>query len=396
MQEHQSRSRASRRRPRVSLMGAALLVTGLGLASAVGSPAAGATGDTAWTAGLNSDGQLGNGNVANRAKFGAVNGLSNVDAVAGGREHALALTGGRVYSWGDGSKGALGQGTPLSDRSTPTVVPNLTGVAAITTGHYSSYALLTDGTVRAWGYNASGQLGNNSTAMQSSPVTVSGLSGVKQIAAGRDMAMALMNDGTVRTWGRGTEGELGNGANPTTQRTPVTVPTLTGVAQLAGGRDHVLALMNDGSIRAWGQNTYGQVGNGTTANQNRPVTVPGITTAVDVEAGAEFSVAVLADGSVRTWGRSNSGQLGQGNTQTHTSPVAVTGLPAIAQVGCGRAHVLAITTTGDLWGWGLDNYGQLGDRAGGTRSRPVHIAGVTGVEEAHGGYGYSVILRPAA
>src|SRR5436190_9842582 len=118
------RTRASRRHVRSSLLGTALLVTGLTVGSALSAPAVGATGDTAWTAGLNSDGQLGNGNVANRAKFGAVNGLSNVDAVAGGREHALALTGGRVYSWGDGSKGALGQGTPLSDRSTPTVVPN--------------------------------------------------------------------------------------------------------------------------------------------------------------------------------------------------------------------------------------------------------------------------------
>jgi alpha-tubulin suppressor-like RCC1 family protein len=131
-------------------------------------------------------------------------------------------------------------------------------------------------------------------------------------------------------------------------------------------------------------------------NRNRPVTVPGISTAVDVEAGAEFSVAVLADGSVRTWGRSNSGQLGLGNTQTHTTPAAVTGLPAIAEVGCGRAHVLAITKTGDLWGWGLDNYGQLGDRAGSARLRPVQVAGISGVKGAHGGYGYSVILRPAA
>lgn len=376
---------------------AAALAAGVLAASAVVSvgtatTARAAVGDTAWTAGLNSDGQLGNGTTTNRPRFGAVPGVTDVDDVAGGREHALALSGGQVYAWGDGSRGATGQGT-LSDVRSATLVDGLGGVTAVTSGHYSSFALLADGTVRSWGFNGSGQLGDGTTATRTRPVTVSGLGGVAQIAAGRDMAMALLADGTVRTWGRGTDGELGIGTFTTSRRTPVAVPGLTDVVHLAGGRNHVLAVREDGTVWAWGQNAYGQLGDGTLVRRNAPVRVQGVSDAVAVEAGAEFSLALLADGTVMSWGRSNSGQLGRGDTVTRPVAGVVPGLPPVAELGCGRGHALAVSTTGQLYGWGLDNYGQLGDRAGSRRVSPVLISQMTGVKDVHGGYGYSVIQR---
>jgi len=399
----------------------ALAATAISVGSAVGlatSPAATAsTGDTAWTVGLNSDGQLGNGTTANHSGFAVVNGLSNVDEIAGGREHVLARVGNQVYAWGDGSKGATGQPSDSTDQKTPVPV-NLGGatLTQITTGHYSSFALLGDGTVRSWGYNASGQLGDNTTTNQTTPVPVKGvggvgqLSNVTQISAGRDMSMALLSDGTVRTWGMGTHGELGNGSTTAKQRTPVTVTTsgttaLTGVKELAGGRNHVLALMNDGTVRAWGQNTYGQVGDGTQNNNRlRPVPVSGLTNIVDVAAGAEFSMALNSSGQVYTWGRSNNGQLGTGSTATRPTPARVTttssntSMPTVASIGCGRGHALAVTTTGALWAWGVDNYGQLGDTPATRRLRPVQAkdtngVNLTGVKAAHAGFGYTVIQR---
>ncbi len=366
-------------------------------AAGAGGPAHAAPGESVWTAGLNADGQLGDGSTDNRASFALVadSGLAGVDDIAGGRQHALAMRDGTVYSWGNGGQGALGFGG-TTDQLTPRAVPGLSGVLQVAAAHYGSYVLLGDRTVRSWGYNVNGQLGDGTLTRRLTPVRVSGLTDVRQVAAGRDMAMAVVGASrTVRTWGRGTAGELGNGTNTTSQTTPVPVAGLSGVAQLAGGRNHVLARLQDGTVWAWGDNTYGQVGDGTQVNRNRPARVLGLTDVIDVAAGAEFSVAVRGDGSVWTWGRSNRGQLGSGGTATRTVPGVVRGLPAMVGAGCGREHAVVHPLVGQAWGWGQDTYGQLGDRAGTARRSPVALPGMTGVREAHGGFGFTVLRRAA-
>ena len=380
------------------------LALGLSATYAAGAatPAGAAPGDSVWTAGLNADGELGNGTLTNRTFFGAVPSMGGVDDIAGGRQHALALRDGVVYAWGDGNRGAVGSGT-TSDQSSPKQVAGLSGVTGITTGHYGSYALLRDGTVRSWGYNDSGQLGDGTQTRRLAPVTVkradgSALTGVTQVAAGRDFAMALLGTGKVRTWGRGLDGELGNGSTPAAQTSPVNVKkadgtALTGVAQVAAGRNHTLALLNDGTVWAWGENGYGQVGDGTLVDKTRAVQIRGLSGVVDVEAGAEFSVAVLGNGTVKTWGRSGNGQLGNGRTATQTTPGDVPGLTGVVGVGCGRDHAVAYTSSGAAYGWGLDTYGQLGDGGANKRLSPVRVPGVDNVTKAHGGFGYSVLRR---
>jgi alpha-tubulin suppressor-like RCC1 family protein len=382
-----------------AVLAGALIAPMLALA---GAPVATAdSGDTLSTTGLGSDGQLGNGSIGNRTTLGPVNTLTDVDEVAGGREHVVALVDGRVYTWGDGSKGATGLGS-LADRSTPTPVPVLTGVVNISTGHYHTLALMGDGSIRAWGFNAMGQLGDGTTTRRLSPVTVRNIgpafgNAAVDVVGGRDMSLALMADGTVRAWGGGANGELGNGTNPTRQTTPVTVSSLSGVVELAGGRNHALALKSDGTVWAWGLNTSGQLGNGSKTSRNTPVQVQGITNAVAVAAGADHSVALLADGRVLTWGEAGRGQLGNGSTLDRTSPVTVAGLPGnVTFIGCGRDHTLVVTADGQLWDWGQNDYGQLGDGTTTRRTRPVHIAGVDDAVEAHGGRGYTVVRRNTA
>ncbi len=389
---------------RTTLRAGFALALGLSTTYAAGAaaPALAAAGDTVWTAGLNSDGQLGDGTRTNRPSFAAVTSMGGVDDIAGGRQHVLALRDGSVYAWGDGNRGALGSGS-TSDQTTPRQVAGLSAVTAITTGHYGSYALLGDGTVRAWGYNDSGQLGDGTQTRRLVPVTVKKASGsplndVTQVAAGRDFAMALLGTGKVRTWGRGLDGELGNGTTPTAQTSPVNVKkadgtALSGVKQVAAGRNHTLALLNDGTVWAWGENGYGQVGDGTLVDKNLAVRITGLSGVVDVEAGAEFSVAVLGNGTVKTWGRSGNGQLGNGRTATRTTPGDVPGLTGVVGVGCGRDHTVAWTSSGAAYGWGLDTYGQLGDGGANKRLSPVRVPGVDNVTKAHGGFGYTVLRR---
>jgi alpha-tubulin suppressor-like RCC1 family protein len=256
----------------------------------------------AW--GSNDYGQLGDNTTTQRNVPVVVNTASGVSAlygktvvaVAASDAHSLALcSDGTVVAWGANSSGQLGDNT-RTDRIVPVEVSTASGVSALSgrtvlavaAGGDRSLALCSDGTVVAWGYNASGQLGDNTTTQRNVPVAVSTAPGVSAlsgktviaIAAGYWHTLAMCSDGTVVAWGYNSAGALGD--NTTTQRNaPVAVDTAPGVSALHGktvinvaaGGDHSLALCSDGTMAAWGYNTYGQIGDNTTTQRNVPVAV---------------------------------------------------------------------------------------------------------------------------
>lgn len=348
---------------------------------------------SAWTSGGNPNGQLGNGTTTGRLTFGVVPGHSDFVQTAGGREHELALdSGGAVWAWGDNARGQIGIGTKV-DAKSPTKVTTIASATEVATGHYHSMALLPDGTVQCWGLNANGQLGDGTTTLRTKPVAVSVLGDVLAIRGGRDMSMALDADGAVWVWGLGAQGQLGNGTT-NSSHTPNKVPSLSaGVVKIAAGRDHLAAIKDDGSLWMWGNNTVGEVGDGTTAMRTTPVRINLPAAVVQVELGAEHSVALLADGSVYCWGKGNRGALGTGGTARKLVPTKVTGgLPAIALIGVGRDHTLAASATGELWVWGFNDAGQLGDGSTTNRLSPKQVS-VSGTPlHVGGGRNYSVIL----
>src|SRR5437588_1067427 len=169
-------------------------------------------------------------------------------------------------AWGDNTYGELGDGTLGGTRNTPVQVNGLSGVTAMAAGWYHSVALKSDGTVWAWGSNLDGQLGNGTTTLDSTtPVQVSGLSGVTAIAASFRHSLALKSDGTMWGWGDNTYGDLGDGTT-FTRNSPVQVSGLSGVTAIAAGLWHSLAVESDGSAWAWGDNLSGGVGSSTTTN----------------------------------------------------------------------------------------------------------------------------------
>jgi alpha-tubulin suppressor-like RCC1 family protein len=273
------------------------------------------------------EGELGVGNLTNLQSTTpvAVSGLTGVSALAMGGNHTCALlSGGAVECWGENTYGQLGNGTTTGpDTSTggepcnptPAAVANLPTATAVVAGNGHTCALLAGGAVWCWGENASGQLGNGSMgANVPTPTAVPGLTGVTALTAGGAHTCAVLTGGTVECWGEGGNGELGNGMM-SDSATPVAVSTLTGVTAISSSPalqgQTTCALLAGGAVSCWGLNNGYQLGNGTTTNAASPQAVPGITGATAISTGANGACALLADGTLRCWGNVGLGITAQ-------------------------------------------------------------------------------------
>jgi alpha-tubulin suppressor-like RCC1 family protein len=302
---------------------------------------------------------------------GAPPGLGRVMAgrvASGGTFSCAVLDGGAVQCWGHSGNGQLGIGTTDSvgdDELPSATVPLGPGrrATAVTAGGVHACALLDDGTVRCWGYNGNGQLGlghrngiGDDEPADSAPTVRLGQRAVA-VAAGSYHTCALLDDGSVRCWGNNLSGQLGIG---TTNTIGDDEPALDGrpvqlagrVVAIAAGANHTCAIRDRGSLHCWGANGYGQLGIGSQTNvgDDEPVTSNGIDlglgrTAVAVTAGHTHTCALLDDGTLRCWGLGSSGELGSGNT----SRIGDDELPTASdpvQLGAGRS-VVGVSATGN-------------------------------------------------
>jgi alpha-tubulin suppressor-like RCC1 family protein len=316
---------------------------------------------TLWTWGDNSAGQLGDPNYgAPRATPLPVGGLGAIAAVAAGANHTLAVQAdGQVWAWGDNTNGQLGDGTTLTPWPTPRLVAGLAGVTAVAGGAQHSVALKADGTVWAWGDNAAGQV-SGAGSRQLTPRLVSGLGRAGLIAAGQCHTLAIDAAVSGHGWGYNGFGQLGNGTATVQEMSPVPVSGLTGPVAIVGGAYHSLALEAAGTLRAWGYNGFGQLGDGTIFDRASAVPVSGLIEVSAVAAGADHGLAVRGDGTVWGWGRNDFGQVGPGAAASQTTPFQVSGLAGVRAVAAGRDHSLALKVDGTVWAWGRGASGQLG------------------------------------
>jgi alpha-tubulin suppressor-like RCC1 family protein/CRP-like cAMP-binding protein len=331
-------------------------------------------------------------------------GLTGVAAVGGGGGHALAAKkNGTVWAWGHNAHGQLGLGRVGSPVLKPTRVPGIKGVTQTIGGEFHTVVLKKDGTVWAWGDNESGQLGTGrSGSDESSPVQVKGITDATAVDADGDHSYALLSDGTVRAWGENDEGQLGNGTT-TESNTPVRV-SIKNVAAIATGSGHALALTKKGVVLAWGDNRLGQLGIGaaTEANRTTPVKVkglPGRATAIAAGSGGDYSLALMADGTVWAWGLNAQGQLGNGSFDSkgckcRPKPARVHGVKGAIGLAASGGAGLALKANGTVWAWGNNEFGQLGRGVvGGKSAVPKQVEDLTGVKALTAGGGYVVALK---
>lgn len=208
----------------------------------------------------------------------------------------------------------------------------------------STPASASSGAAATWGSNLARQLGDGSvSAFSDVPVPVVELVNVVSVAGGARHSLALLGNGKVMAWGSNEEGQLGTGGTPVTSNVPLAVASLSEVKAIAAGANHSLALLNNGTVMAWGEDAQGQLGNGATAVEvETPIAVSGLTGATAVAAGGQRSLALVAGGAVRTWGDDEWGSLGDGVPSGLSDvPVAVSGLSGVAGIAAGSLHSLA-------------------------------------------------------
>ena len=331
--------------------------------------------------GSNSNGQLGDGTTANRLTPTAVTGLpSDVTAITTGRNHTCALLAtDAVECWGYNPDGRLGDGSTI-DRLTPTPVTGLSSdVTAITGGTRHTCALLATGAVTCWGDNNVGQLGDNTTNDRHTPTPVTGLpSDVTAITAGTEHTCALLATGAVTCWGNNASGQLGDNTTAN-QLTPTPVTGLSSdVTAISAGHFHTCALLTTGAVHCWGYNGNGQLGDGTTNDRHAPTPVTGLSSGVTAITAETFhTCALLTTGAVHCWGYNGYGQLGDGTTTNQLTPTPVTGLSSgVTAITAGRYHTCALLATGALTCWGDNTYGHLGDGTTIHRKTPTAVSGL--------------------
>jgi alpha-tubulin suppressor-like RCC1 family protein len=340
----------------IVLLSAVTFVLGLDVSTAYGQGVL-----RAW--GSNQFGQFGNGATASSSvPVPAGQGLRNVVAVACGRRHAVALLqDGSVWAWGSNNSGQLGNGS-FQPSLVPVPVTGLSDVVGIAAGHDTSFAILSDGTVRGWGESILGAVGHSPVVFRghSTPVSVDGLSSATQVSIGSSQwGIAARTDGNAWGWGYDFCSQIG----PITTSTVIPAqPTgYSSVIAVAAGGCHSVALQDNGVVKAMGANDAGQLGNGGIPNiSSVPVTATGAGLAIAVAAGSTHSMSLRSNGTVRAWGNNSSGQLGTGSITSSVVPVAVSGLTSIIAIDANMNHSFALRDDNRVFMWGANASGQLG------------------------------------
>ena len=313
--------------------------------------------------GLNNNGQVGDGTTTDRPSPVSVSGLTTATAISAGGAFSVATATERAQScaraadgtarcWGRNGNGQLGDGT-TTDRPAPVtvqynttgdpahvVLAALTNVVTVTTGGFHSCATTTDGRIWCWGLNNAGQLGDNTTTERHYAAPVQGITTAVSIAAGAAHTCAILGDGSVNCWGDNTHGQVGDGST-TARHVPVVVtltegfpPATAKATAITAGDGHTCALLDNTSLRCWGANGVGQIGDGTNTDRPNPTAPSGLgdppsqisTLVTSVSAGRSDTCAALIDTTASCWGDNSHGQLGDGVGTTSLRPLTVVDL----------------------------------------------------------------------
>ena len=329
--------------------------------------------------GRNLERQLGDASTISSALPVGVVGLpAGAIAVGGGSHHTCAVAGGEAWCWGSNQQRQLGVSFSAPGGNAP--VRTFQSALAIAAGAFHGCLVSRQAEVACWGTDGYGQLGlGPMIGAAHVPITILP-SGAAAVALGEFHTCALMASGAMKCWGRNAKGQIGDAS--TTDRTlPVDVVGAAGVASIAAGYNHTCALTRGGAVKCWGDNAGGQLGNGSTAPSAVPVDVTGLHDGIAaIAAGGAHTCALGTTGAVKCWGDNSAGQLGDGTQSGRTIPTEVPGLSGVVEITAGGVHTCAVLAAGGVKCWGGNDQGQLGDGSQSSRLTPTPVAGLDGID----------------
>ena len=327
-----------------------------------------------WAWGANYAGQLGDSTTTNRLI--PVKVMDDVTYVSAGGDHCMAVrSDSSLWGWGDNRYGQLGGGPYEFGGNPPIkVMDNVKSVAA---GVSYTIALKSDNSLWAWGGEYGyAMIGDGATEGRLTPVHI-----IDSIvfASAEFHTMVIDTDARLWAWGQNWDGQIGDGTRTVydfddrllvednEKVSPICI--MDNVAAAAVGNNYSFAVRTDNSLWAWGNNLYGQLGDGTTTDQINPIKI--MDGVKSVSAGCGHTMVIKTDGSLWGWGLNALGQLGDGTTIDRHTPVKI--MDGVVSVATGSAHTIALKADGSLWAWGDNSSGQLGDGTTEQRLTPVEI-----------------------
>jgi alpha-tubulin suppressor-like RCC1 family protein len=330
--------------------------------------------------GKNNSGQLGSGvTTYTSSPVSTVGGFTDWIQVSAGSAHSIAVrSNGTAWVWGNNAIATLGDGTAVTRSSPVSVVGGFTDWIQVSAGSYHNLGLRSNGTAWAWGSQGFGQLGDGTTTLRSSPVSVvGGFTDWVELNAGYSHSLGIRKDGTAWAWGINGYGRLGDGTAVARSSPVSVVGGFTDWIQLSAGQFHNLGLRANGTAWAWGTGSQGRLGDGTSTSRSSPVSVVGgFTDWIQVSAGGAGSLGLRANGTAWAWGQNLYGNIGDGTTTSRSSPVSVVGgFTDWVKVSSGSQHSLGLRANGTAWAWGNNINGMLGDATLTSRTSPVSVDG---------------------
>lgn len=347
--------------------------------------------------------------------------LSNVAKISVGTYYSCALLeSGQVKCWGKNIEGMLGNGT-TTIQSIPVFVSNLTNATDIVASNLHTCASTEDALLKCWGQNASGQLGNGTKIRSLTPVAmvmggnktlpISGLENAKQVSAGRTHSCAVLEDKTIKCWGGNTEGQLGNGNTNLRGTYSVIVSNISTATQVGTGLKHTCALLEDKTVQCWGNDQFGVTGIPNRVNNTntlQPTTVGSLSNVSKLFVGlGAHNCALLTDSKVKCWGLNTRGQLGNNPVPgspdqnatpvyVHTSATDTTPLSGVVDLAVGEVHTCALLKDKSVKCWGGGTQGQLAIQPTNAtqfvKTTPVSVSGLTGVKQIVAGKEHTCAL----
>ncbi len=330
-------------------------------------------------------GQIGDGAREDRTTPSTVSGLVGAVEIAAGGGHTCARTqAGRLRCWGSRTVGQLGDGLPLVGAPaefglTPADVPSISAASQVAAGDAHTCARVAGGAVRCFGINDTGELGDGELERSSVARPVAGITGATQIALGASHGCARLGDGAVECWGSNEHSQLGRASSPERcggiecSRTPIAVPGLSGVVELALASNRTCARLSSGDVRCWGFFADGV--------KRAPTEVPGLGRVERIAIGRSHACALRVDGAVVCWGEASRGQLGRrvgtacprGTGTCDLVPRPVPGLGGVKALAAGGDSTCALLDDGEVRCWGRNDHGQLGDGTKEDRFEPTRV-----------------------